>query len=208
MCAQRRLRSAKTQISLGIRPVWSESSLCAQWVAKDPRFLHADSKDSDQTGRMPRLIWVFAGRTLILLVLSCRGSFFLFVLSSVAFTCNSKAFFDLINSQSIYLMQSCFWLHHGRHLHGPFFKNIFSNRVCSLFWREHFFPRYAFCKTWRSGKHVKQTWASSWDYGTYRKGDQRRHRRACASAQSLQSLRCSHTWSMEVYEESDQNPDI
>ena len=50
------VRPAKTQISLGIRPVWSESSLCAQWVAKDPSFLHADSEDSDQTGRMPRLI--------------------------------------------------------------------------------------------------------------------------------------------------------
>ena len=57
------VRPAKTQISLGIRSVWSESSLCAQWVAKDPRFLHADSEDSDQTGWMPRLIWVFAGRT-------------------------------------------------------------------------------------------------------------------------------------------------
>ena len=65
---------AKTQITLGIRPAWSESSLCAQWVAKDPSFLHADSEDSDQTGRMPRLIRVFAGRTPILLVLSCRGS--------------------------------------------------------------------------------------------------------------------------------------
>ena len=54
---------AKTQISLGIRPVWSESSLCTQWAAKDPRFLHADSEGSDQTGRMPRLIWVFAGCT-------------------------------------------------------------------------------------------------------------------------------------------------
>ena len=75
------VRPAKTQISLGIHPVWAESSLCAQWVAKDPSFLHADSKDpdqtsedSDQTGRMSRLIWVFAGRKLILLVLSCRGS--------------------------------------------------------------------------------------------------------------------------------------
>ena len=57
------LRPAKTQISLGIRPVWSESSLCTQWVAKDPSFLHADSEDFDQTGRMPRLIWVFDGRT-------------------------------------------------------------------------------------------------------------------------------------------------
>ena len=65
---------AKTKISLGIRPVWSESSLCTQWVAKDPSFLHADSKDSDQTGQMPRLIWVFTGHTLTLLVLSCRGS--------------------------------------------------------------------------------------------------------------------------------------
>ena len=67
-------RPAKTQISLDIRPVWSESSLCAQWVAKDPGFLHADREDSDQTGRMPRLIWVFAGRTVILLVLSWGGS--------------------------------------------------------------------------------------------------------------------------------------
>ena len=50
------VRPAKTQISLGIRPGSSESSLCAQWVAKDPSFLHADSEDSDQTGRMPRLI--------------------------------------------------------------------------------------------------------------------------------------------------------
>ena len=44
---------AKTQISLGIRLVWSESSLCAEWVAKDPRFLHADSEDSAQTRWVP-----------------------------------------------------------------------------------------------------------------------------------------------------------
>ena len=39
------VRPAKTQISLGICPVWSESSLCTQWVAKVPSFLHADSED-------------------------------------------------------------------------------------------------------------------------------------------------------------------
>ena len=57
------VRSANTQISLGIRPVRSVSLLCAQWLAKDLSFHHADNEDSDQTGRMPRLIWVFAGRT-------------------------------------------------------------------------------------------------------------------------------------------------
>ena len=60
---QNNLSPVKTQINLGICPVWSESSLCAwrslgflatQWV---------DSEDSDQTGWMPRLIWVYAGRT-------------------------------------------------------------------------------------------------------------------------------------------------
>ena len=65
------VRPAKTQIS----PVWSESSLCTEWAAEDLRFIHEDSKDSDQIGQMPRLIWVFAGHALILLVLSCRGSF-------------------------------------------------------------------------------------------------------------------------------------
>ena len=44
------VRQAKTQISLGIHPVWSVSWLCAQWVAKDPGFLKADSEDSDQAG--------------------------------------------------------------------------------------------------------------------------------------------------------------
>ena len=72
------VRPAKTQISLGICPVWSESSLSA-WRKLGSLATHwAHSKDSDQTGQMPRLIWVFAGRTLILLVLSCRGSFFMF----------------------------------------------------------------------------------------------------------------------------------
>ena len=68
------VRPAKTQISLGIRPVWSESSLSA-WRKLGSLATHwAHSEDSDQTGRMPRLTWVFAGRTLTLLVLSCRGS--------------------------------------------------------------------------------------------------------------------------------------
>ena len=63
------VRPAKTPISVGIRAVWSESSLCAEWVTKDTDFLHADNEDSDQSGPrwahthfvgfvMSRLIWV------------------------------------------------------------------------------------------------------------------------------------------------------
>ena len=44
------VRPAKTRICLGICPVWSESLVCVQWVAKGLMFLHADSEDSDQTG--------------------------------------------------------------------------------------------------------------------------------------------------------------
>ena len=48
------VRPAKTQISLGIRPVWSESSLCAQWVAKDPSFFSCGQRrrwsDWDEIG--------------------------------------------------------------------------------------------------------------------------------------------------------------
>ena len=69
LCAQRRLRSAWASVHS------DQSVLCAQWVTKDPSFLHVDSEDSDQTGRMPRLIWVFTGRTSILLVLSWGGSY-------------------------------------------------------------------------------------------------------------------------------------
>ena len=48
------VRPAKTQFSLGIRTVWSESSLSA-WRNLGPlatRWAH--SEDSDQTGQMPR----------------------------------------------------------------------------------------------------------------------------------------------------------
>ena len=74
------VRPAKTQISLGIHPVWSESSLFV-WRKLESLATHlAHSKDSDQTGRMPRLIWVFAGRKchfvgLVTMGLKCRPFF-------------------------------------------------------------------------------------------------------------------------------------
>ena len=75
------VRQAKTQINLGIHPVWSKSSLSA-WRKLGSLATHwMHSEDSDQTGRMPRLIWVFTGRTVILLVLSCGRSFYSNLLS-------------------------------------------------------------------------------------------------------------------------------
>ena len=50
-------------LKVGICSVWSASLLGIQWVAKDSTFLHADREETDRTGWMPMLIWVFAGCT-------------------------------------------------------------------------------------------------------------------------------------------------
>ena len=64
MCAHRRLRSA-----------WAKSTLSA-WRKLGSLATHwAHSEDSHQTGQMSRLIWVFAGHTVILLVLSWGSSY-------------------------------------------------------------------------------------------------------------------------------------
>ena len=71
------LRPAKTRIRLGrsesLLSVWSESSLSTLrnslirvftvCIKKYSILLIVDSEDSDQTGWIPRLIWVFAGCT-------------------------------------------------------------------------------------------------------------------------------------------------
>ena len=58
-----KVRPAKIQISLGTRPVWSDSSLSTWKNLWSLATYWAHSEDSDQTGRMPRLIWVFVGST-------------------------------------------------------------------------------------------------------------------------------------------------
>ena len=68
------VRPAKTRISLGIRPVWSESSL-STWRKLGSLATHW-AHSEDWSDWMPRLIWVFAGHTLILLVLSCCSSYY------------------------------------------------------------------------------------------------------------------------------------
>ena len=85
---------AKTQISLGIRPVWSESSLSAWRKLGSLATNWWHREDSDQTGWMPRLIWVFAGCTVTLLVLSCRGSIYVALFIHEHIKVRQKIFFS------------------------------------------------------------------------------------------------------------------
>ena len=50
-------------------------------------------------------------------------------------------------------------------------------------------------------------WAAPSEFGTYRICEQRRFRRACASAQSRQNLRCSLIQAVSQEEPSDRKPD-
>ena len=50
-------------------------------------------------------------------------------------------------------------------------------------------------------------WTASSEFGTYRLCEQRRFRRACASAQSRQNLRCSLIHAVSQEEPSDRKPD-
>ena len=52
------VRPAKPQIRLCLRPVWSESSMSARSKRGSLATRWVHSRDSDQTGRMPMLIWV------------------------------------------------------------------------------------------------------------------------------------------------------
>ena len=94
------VRPARTQISLGIHPVWSESSLWAQWVAEDPRFLRADSEDSDQIPDWSESsMWTHV----ILLVLSCNSSYHYY-----AYRKNPKNS-DTLCSWTVWFYQRVMW---------------------------------------------------------------------------------------------------
>ena len=140
------VRPAKTQISLGIRPVWSESLLCAQWVAKDPSFLHADSKDSDQTRRMPRLILVFAGRTLILLVLSWGSSHYSWCSSIV------------IILREWWSLHGCSWITDWSH---QYFLVVQQVSFRYIYFRKYHYIKYiglTFTKSLRIGDNLELLW--------------------------------------------------
>ena len=59
----------------------------------------------------------------------------------------------------------------------------------------------------RNFRQSQITWAAPSEFGTYRLCEQRRFRRACASAQSRQNLRCSLIQTVSQEEPSDRKPD-
>ena len=83
------VRPAKTQINLGIRPVWSESSLSTWGRLKSLAIIRAHSEASDQTGWSESSL----GANVILLVLTWGGSFyFVSLASTILISANSRRF--------------------------------------------------------------------------------------------------------------------
>ena len=163
------VRPAKTQISLGIRPVWSESSLSAGRKFGSFATHWAHSEDSDQTGRTPRLILVFAGRTLIWLVLqlvlSCRGSFLNRLYANM-----TKL---LISCVDLNWKQCTSVLNNGTGISGHMTKLWYENVSRTIL-----LPPVCI-------------WARSCENMSYAICEQQRCRSACTSTQSDQHLCCS-----------------
>ena len=163
------VRPAKTQISLGFRPFWSESLLSA-WRKLGSLATHwAHSEDSNQTGQMPTLIWVFAGRTVILLVLSWSGSYMDNLLAAVweqkegigiDFYHKRLKFWDRANSRSnlIRVYTVCHSV------------NIIYTHVCMLKLHSQnlrIIKVAISCDPILNFFMVMHIWAMSWDYGTF-----------------------------------------
>ena len=129
----------------------------------------AHSEDSDQTGRMPRLIWVYAGRKVILLVLSWGGSFKHWVeWYSVWKGCLSERW--TANAQISLCLTAVSmepYCHKNMELEKTS-KKIYSLAIMNG------------CM-----------WAGPWENVSYIICKQQRRRSACASAQSDQHLCCS-----------------
>ena len=104
LCTQRRLR-------LTWASAQSDQSLLSAWRNLGPwatRWAH--SEDSYQTGRMPRLIWVVAGHTAILLVLSCHGLIMAFCLKFPLVTLQGNPFITLLIITLFWVLQIISWL--------------------------------------------------------------------------------------------------
>ena len=204
---QNDVRPAKTQISLGLCPVWSESSLSA-WRNLGSIATHwVHSKDSDQTGFvMLWLIWRITYSTTPRFLLSWVDSFI-----------------NVYTTQYLYFLlqvflQECYKAHHLAHLHPWALEGLLDWALPPDYWAMHHLDscqwvHHPLGLDRQVGLEVKSEfgleiiWAVSSEFGTYHLCEQRRFRRACASAQSRQNLRCSLIQAVSHEEPSDRKPD-
>ena len=97
------LRPVKTQIKLGIRPVWSASFLSTWGRLKSLAIIRAHSEASDQTGWSESSL----GAKVILLVLSWGGSFYFVSLASKIISANSRRFIFWNSKKARVFMYPC-----------------------------------------------------------------------------------------------------
>ena len=101
---------------------------------------------------------------------------------------------------------SCFLLNHVSYTPGHFIwiYEITKGHFIGKVWNA---PKACFMNfTWNDECKILN-WAASSEFGTYRLCEQRRFRRACATAQSRQNLRCSLIQAVSQEEPSDRKPD-
>ena len=118
------VRPVKTQINLGIRPVWSESWLSTWGKLRSLTIIRAHSEASDQTGGCSGWSQSSLGAKVILLVLSWGGSFYFVSLASTilisvisrhftSLNSPTKQWFLCINTRvclSPFIMSYCRWV--------------------------------------------------------------------------------------------------
>ena len=92
----------------------------------------------------------------------------------------------------------------GRDVNKNIFMNQFRPSVCA---RAESLELVIFNNEWVFLLIDNNIWTASSEFGTYRLCEQRRFRRACASAQSCQNLRCSLMQAVSQEEPSDRKPD-
>ena len=183
---------AKTQISLGICPVWSESLLCTKWVAKDPSFLRADSKDSNQTGGMPQhdktnKMRVHPAKTQISLGIqpvwseSSLGalSFCWFCHVAAHIVCDGLPSLPMLlcHKLPIYIGQlNCFYMY--------VFQRIIS--YSSAKYQRKYVLIFSILKNFLClcTDKRKKGWATTWENVSSRVSDQARHKPACAATEA------------------------
>ena len=145
---------------------------------------------------MSRLIWVFAGHT---------GHFVCFVMLRINFVTVSLPG----------LLQFLFLFYDLPAIQITLASNqVFINCRQGIFWGTWFWisePQKILvglitCTSSLSGTVYRYIWAAPSEFVTYRLCEQRRFRRACASAQSRQNLRCSLIQAVSEEEPSDRKP--